>query len=155
MAAKAVGIQRARGYEPFRGAEMYYSLLGRDLGQALANGGAAAVFAAAFGLAVTPHIRDLWQAAMLGALAAVTADTWATELGVLSRRPPVMITTGKPAVPGRSGAVSTGGTLAAAAGARSYTRLCAAAVVSLPTCTRSAGSSIIAACATATFWMAC
>jgi aryl-alcohol dehydrogenase-like predicted oxidoreductase len=31
MAAKAVGIQRARGYSAFRGAEMYYSLLGRDL----------------------------------------------------------------------------------------------------------------------------
>jgi aryl-alcohol dehydrogenase-like predicted oxidoreductase len=31
MAAKAVGLQRARGYEPFRAAEMYYSLLGRDL----------------------------------------------------------------------------------------------------------------------------
>jgi len=31
MAAKAVGIQRARGWSQFRGAEMYYSLLGRDL----------------------------------------------------------------------------------------------------------------------------
>jgi aryl-alcohol dehydrogenase-like predicted oxidoreductase len=31
MAAKAVGIQRARGYSQFRGAEMYYSLVGRDL----------------------------------------------------------------------------------------------------------------------------
>jgi aryl-alcohol dehydrogenase-like predicted oxidoreductase len=31
MAAKAVGIQRARGWSPFRAAEMYYSLLGRDL----------------------------------------------------------------------------------------------------------------------------
>ncbi len=31
MAAKAVGIQRARGYQQFRGAEMYYSLVGRDL----------------------------------------------------------------------------------------------------------------------------
>src|SRR5690606_7031842 len=31
LAAKAVGIQRARGYSQFRGAEMYYSLVGRDL----------------------------------------------------------------------------------------------------------------------------
>ncbi|HEY8519684.1 MAG TPA: aldo/keto reductase [Gammaproteobacteria bacterium] len=31
MAAKAVGIQRARGFSPFRAAEMYYSLVGRDL----------------------------------------------------------------------------------------------------------------------------
>jgi aryl-alcohol dehydrogenase-like predicted oxidoreductase len=31
LAAKAVQIQRARGWEPFRIAEMYYSLVGRDL----------------------------------------------------------------------------------------------------------------------------
>ncbi len=31
QAAKAVGIQRARGWTPFRAAEMYYSLVGRDL----------------------------------------------------------------------------------------------------------------------------
>src|SRR5262245_26495746 len=31
MAAKAVGIQRERGWSQFRAAEMYYSLLGRDL----------------------------------------------------------------------------------------------------------------------------
>ncbi len=31
MAAKAVGIQRAHGWSPFRAAEMYYSLVGRDL----------------------------------------------------------------------------------------------------------------------------
>lgn len=33
LAAKAVGLQRARGWEPFRAAEMYYSLVGRDLEQ--------------------------------------------------------------------------------------------------------------------------
>jgi aryl-alcohol dehydrogenase-like predicted oxidoreductase len=31
QAAKAVGIQNARGFSPFRAAEMYYSLVGRDL----------------------------------------------------------------------------------------------------------------------------
>jgi aryl-alcohol dehydrogenase-like predicted oxidoreductase len=31
QAAKAVGIQKARGFSPFRAAEMYYSLVGRDL----------------------------------------------------------------------------------------------------------------------------
>jgi aryl-alcohol dehydrogenase-like predicted oxidoreductase len=31
QAAKAVGLQNARGYRPFRAAEMYYSLVGRDL----------------------------------------------------------------------------------------------------------------------------
>jgi aryl-alcohol dehydrogenase-like predicted oxidoreductase len=31
LAAKAVGIQQARGYTPFRAAEMFYSLVGRDV----------------------------------------------------------------------------------------------------------------------------
>ena len=31
MAAKAIGIQRARGWSQFRAAEMYYSLVGREL----------------------------------------------------------------------------------------------------------------------------
>jgi aryl-alcohol dehydrogenase-like predicted oxidoreductase len=31
MAAKAVGLQRENGWSQFRGAEMYYSLVGRDL----------------------------------------------------------------------------------------------------------------------------
>jgi aryl-alcohol dehydrogenase-like predicted oxidoreductase len=31
MASKAIGIQRARGWTQFRAAEMYYSLVGRDL----------------------------------------------------------------------------------------------------------------------------
>jgi aryl-alcohol dehydrogenase-like predicted oxidoreductase len=31
LAAKAAGLQRARGGSPFRAAEMYYSLVGRDL----------------------------------------------------------------------------------------------------------------------------
>lgn len=31
MAAKAMGVQRARGWTPFRAAEMYYSLVGRDI----------------------------------------------------------------------------------------------------------------------------
>jgi aryl-alcohol dehydrogenase-like predicted oxidoreductase len=31
LAAKAVGLQRERGFSPFRAAEMYYSLVGRDL----------------------------------------------------------------------------------------------------------------------------
>lgn len=30
-AAKAVGLQQARGYAPFRAAELYYSLVGRDI----------------------------------------------------------------------------------------------------------------------------
>lgn len=101
-----------------RDAARFFDKTGRrDIGQALANGGAAALCAVAFGIAVDPATRSSWQVAMVGALAAVTADTWATELGVLSRRPPIMITTLQPAIPGRSGAISAGGTLAAVASA--------------------------------------
>lgn len=86
----------------------------RDLWQALANGGAGAALALAYALLGAP---PLLLAAFAGAMATVTADTWATELGVLSARPPRLITTLRPASPGVSGGVSPAGTLASAAGA--------------------------------------
>jgi uncharacterized protein (TIGR00297 family) len=85
----------------------------RDLGQALANGGVAA--AAAVGYAVTGDAA--WMGAVLGALAAANADTWATELGVLAPSAPRLITTFQPVARGTSGAVSQNGTLAALGGA--------------------------------------
>lgn len=84
----------------------------RDLGQALANGGMGALLALAF--ALYPH--PAWFYAFVGALATVNADTWATELGVLSQKPPRLITTGKPVDVGTSGGVSALGTLATTAG---------------------------------------
>jgi uncharacterized protein (TIGR00297 family) len=85
----------------------------RDLGQALANGGLAALLAV---LAVLlPH--PSWAAAFAGALAAATADTWATEVGTLSPTPPRRITTGEVVLPGTSGGITLLGTLAASAGA--------------------------------------
>jgi uncharacterized protein (TIGR00297 family) len=56
----------------------------RDLGQALANGGLGAVLAIVF--ARYPEL--LLFAAFLGVMGTVNADTWATELGILSRVPP-------------------------------------------------------------------
>ncbi len=97
-----------------RAVEREYAKTGtRDLGQALANGGVAAV--AALLLGVTGDMRFL--GALVGALAAANADTWATELGVLAPSPPRLITTLRTVVPGTSGAVSLTGTLAAAGGA--------------------------------------
>lgn len=85
----------------------------RDLWQALANGGLAA--GAAVGNACLPH--PVWLFAFVGALAEANADTWATELGVLSKDVPRMITTGRVATPGSSGAITWDGSGAALLGA--------------------------------------
>lgn len=85
----------------------------RDWGQVVANGGWAAIMALAYGL----DQNALWLAGLAGALAAVNADTWATELGVLSRRQPRLITNWQPVRAGVSGGVTLDGFLASLAGA--------------------------------------
>ena len=86
----------------------------RDLAQTLANGGIGALLALAYGLSGTPIAL---LAAFAGVMATVTADTWATELGVLSLRPPRLITSGRIVEPGTSGGVTIYGLLASSAGA--------------------------------------
>lgn len=85
----------------------------RDLAQTLANGGVGALLVIGYALWPSP----LWWAAYVGAIATVNADTWATELGVLSPRPPRLITTGRTVEPGTSGGLTLAGTGAALAGA--------------------------------------
>jgi uncharacterized protein (TIGR00297 family) len=86
----------------------------RDAGQVLANGSVAALFACLsffFPTASWPWVG------FISSLAAVNADTWATELGVLNPTPPRLITTGRMVEKGTSGGISMVGTLAAAGGA--------------------------------------
>jgi uncharacterized protein (TIGR00297 family) len=86
----------------------------RDIGQVLANGGIAAIFAGLYFF--FPHASWTWTG-FATSLAAVNADTWATELGVLNPTLPRLITSWKPVERGTSGAISVYGTLAAAGGA--------------------------------------
>ena len=85
----------------------------RDASQVLANGGIAALFAGLHFF--LPSAIWPWLA-FTASLAAVNADTWATELGVLNPTPPRLITTGQPVEKGTSGGISLYGTLAALAG---------------------------------------
>jgi uncharacterized protein (TIGR00297 family) len=85
----------------------------RDIGQVLANGSLAG------GILLIFHFypADFLYWLYLGALAAVTADTWATEIGVFSRISPLLITTFKQVPAGTSGGVTSLGTLFALIGA--------------------------------------
>ncbi|HKV57395.1 MAG TPA: DUF92 domain-containing protein [Ktedonobacteraceae bacterium] len=89
----------------------------RDIGQATANGGLATFFAVMYGLAHSARTRRVALAGFTGALATANADTWATELGVLSASKPRLITSGQPVAPGTSGGITLLGTAAASLGA--------------------------------------
>lgn len=60
---------------------------------------------------------ELWLTASFASFAAANADTWASEIGVLSSRPPVSILSGKQIPAGLSGGITVLGTAASAAGA--------------------------------------
>jgi len=92
-----------------RAAEQHYEKgARRDASQVAANG--AVPLLAAIGYITMPH--PMWWYVCLGSLAAVNADTWATELGALSRSKPRSIRNGRRVEPGTSGGVSLLGLIA-------------------------------------------
>lgn len=86
----------------------------RDFWQALANGGLGGLLAILSRYYLSPGLAF---GMFIGVMATVNADTWATEVGVLSRNNPRFILTWREVPRGSSGGVSLLGTGAAAAGA--------------------------------------
>ncbi|MFC0188267.1 DUF92 domain-containing protein [Fictibacillus aquaticus] len=86
---------------------------GRTAGQVLANGGAGLAAAAVHLFMPSP----VWLAAFAASFAEAAADTWASELGFLSKEKPYHLKLRKKVEPGLSGAVSWLGSTASAAGA--------------------------------------
>ncbi|MEO6458230.1 MAG: DUF92 domain-containing protein [Chloroflexia bacterium] len=118
----------------------------RDAAQVLANGSVATVLAALsilMGGATLPYLF----AGFVGALAAATADTWATEIGVLSKARPRMLTSWKMVNAGTSGAVTLTGIGAAFAGAMFLGIVGAAAVLLQGEITHSGQALVLAALA--------
>ena len=134
VSSSAFSFYRAREKQAL--AEKFAKGHRRDLGQALANGGLAALLAVLSQIFPSYLSRlfspcqvsqlfppyqggygGVWFLACAGAMAAVNADTWATELGVLSRRPPRLISTGRPVEVGTSGGVTWLGIVASLGGA--------------------------------------
>lgn len=92
----------------------------RDAAQVAANGGVAGFLVLLYFIfpQIFPEINIsalLWVG-FAASLAGANADTWATELGLLNPRQPLLLTTFRRVPQGTSGAVSAVGTLAALAG---------------------------------------
>lgn len=95
----------------------------RDVRQVVANGGIPALLA----IASLVGYESFFFALFVGAMAAANADTWSTEIGTLSRRPPRSILTGRAVAAGTSGGVSPLGLLASLAGGLAIGGIAAAA----------------------------
>ena len=84
----------------------------RDWAQVAANGGTAAFAGVSNFISPDP----VWLLVLAISLASANADTWASELGVLSKQHPLSIKSFKRVPRGTSGAISGFGTAASAAG---------------------------------------
>ncbi len=84
----------------------------RDWLQVVANGAVTSVASLLFYVTGS----DTWQMAFIVSLAAANADTWASEIGVLSKRRPIHVFSLKAVEKGTSGAVSLLGFLSSIGG---------------------------------------
>lgn len=84
----------------------------RDAFQVIANGGVPAFLAIMYLFIPSPFIL----CGFIASMAAVTADTWASEVGVLNKQQPVHLLKWKRVPPGTSGAMTALGTSAAIVG---------------------------------------
>lgn len=129
-------------------AEAKYAKSGRrDWLQVWANGGFGLLLCA--GHALWPH--GGWTFAFVGVMAAVNADTWATEIGALSTAAPRSILTGRRVSAGTSGGVTPLGSGAALAGA-AFIGAAAALLAGAPPAPEgaaAAGGALLAAAAAA------
>ncbi|WP_066064239.1 DUF92 domain-containing protein [Neobacillus soli] len=85
----------------------------RDWRQVAANGGAAGLFSILYYF----YNDSTWILAFAICLASANSDTWASEIGSLSRKDPIFIGSFKRIEKGTSGAISLLGSMAALAGA--------------------------------------
>ena len=85
----------------------------RDIIQVLANGGAATIISVINFYSPNDQLFILY----LAAIAAATADTWASEIGLLNPWNPIHITKLKSVIKGTSGGISLLGTLGSVLGA--------------------------------------
>jgi uncharacterized protein (TIGR00297 family) len=115
-ASSALSFFKASDARKRRAAETFDKGGRRDAAQVLANGGVAALISLLVPFAGEGTLPILFGA-YVGALAAATADTWSTEIGVLSAQSPRLITNWKQVAAGTSGGVTLLGSAAALAGA--------------------------------------
>jgi uncharacterized protein (TIGR00297 family) len=110
--ALSSALSRYRQADKRSSADKFQKGAQRDWGQVLANGGLAALLSLVYAVNPMPALL----AAFLGAMAAVNADTWGTEIGILSPYAPRLITSGQRVAPGTSGGITFLGTAASAMG---------------------------------------
>ncbi|WP_226680076.1 DUF92 domain-containing protein [Sutcliffiella horikoshii] len=84
----------------------------RDIFQVFANGGVPALI----GILAYVFPGDFWIYGFIVSIAVANSDTWASEIGSLSKKRPLSLMKMKTVEPGTSGAISVQGTLAAVAG---------------------------------------